>query len=135
MSAQTQLPESRWVFLAIIAVDKADRVQCQCNGCGKGIFAAIHMVALPDNEIQCWGSDCYAYEAGLAHVSAMKPMFPFLNGRRLTEAEREQLRSNRQRLVEQFKAQHEAELLRLEEARQADAVKGGKDVRRNIDHA
>jgi len=60
MSIQPSISHGQWVLLAIISVDKADRVQCQCKGCGQGIYAAVHMVALPDGEIQCWGSDCYA---------------------------------------------------------------------------
>src|SRR5690242_16794530 len=54
-ASDTSLP---FILLRIIEVDPADRVQCQCKGCGHGIYAAIHMVLLPDDEVECWGSDC-----------------------------------------------------------------------------
>ena len=122
MSDQTPTPSRTWMLLAVIAVDKTERVQCECNGCGQGIYAAIHMVELPNAEIQCWGSNCYAREVGLACTSHLKPLFPGVNGRRLTDTEREQLRINRQQLVANFKAEFEDEQRRVDQARVAAAT-------------
>lgn len=122
---QSSLP---WALLAIIVVDPTRKVQCQCKGCGHGIYAAIHMVQLPDEEIQCWGSDCYAREAGLAGVSVMKPLYSGAGGHKLTDQEREWLDNNRIRLITEFKAQHDELLRRQEEAlRQATEFKAQHD--------
>jgi hypothetical protein len=104
-----------WTLLAVIGVDKKAEVQCQCKACGHRIFAAIHMIQLPDGEIKCWGSDCYAREAGLANLRHMKPLYPGVNGRRLTDEERAMLTHNRDQLLAQFKAEYEAKLRRQEE--------------------
>ena len=108
-----------WLLLAVIGVDKVDRVQCQCKGCGHGIYAAIHMVRSPGGEIQCWGSDCYAREVGLAQRPHAEPLYHGVNGRKLTEAERELLRTNRERLLAAFKAEHDEKLRQQEQARLA----------------
>ncbi len=120
MPETSSTPTPPWVLLDTIEVDKNERVQCQCKGCGKGIYAAIHMIQLPSGEIQCWGNRCYAREAGLAGFPRMEPLYSGFNGRKLTEEEREWLRTNRDRLIAKFKAEHEEKLRRQEEERQAE---------------
>ena len=103
-------------LLAVFRVEWSDRVQCQCNGCGQTIYAAIHMIRLPDGELQCWGSDCYRRERG-ATESRDQPIYSGVNGRPLTTEERAILLTNRDELIARFKAEEEARIA-AEKARQ-----------------
>lgn len=114
-----------FTLLAIVSVSENERVQCQHPGCGHGVYAAIHMVLVND-DIQCWGSTCYGHEAGMIIGQPMKALYPSLGGRKLTSEERALLQTNRDLLIEHFKAEHEEkirqeqEALRVEEARRAE---------------
>lgn len=102
--------DSPWRLAAVIAVDPADRVQCQCKGCGQGVYARIHMIVWADGRIECWGSECYARELGsIGAEHAAKAMFPGLAGRRLTADERALLTENREALIASFREAMERE--------------------------
>lgn len=112
----TELNQQReWELLAIFRVEWTDRVQCQCNGCGQTIYAAIHMIRLPDGELQCWGSDCYRRERGHRATHDL-PTYSALGGRPLTPEEREMLLTNRDQLIARFEADQQARVAAEEEA-------------------
>ena len=101
-------PLGDWQLMAIVSVDKTARVQCQCRGCGLGVYRAIHMIQWPSAGIECWGGQCYKRELGsAAQERGVEPMFSMPNGRQLTDAEREMLANNRDDLIAWFRAQQE----------------------------
>lgn len=46
-------------LLAVVEVDKADRVVCQAAGCGHGVYRRIHLVRHGDGSLEVYGSDCF----------------------------------------------------------------------------
>lgn len=109
-------------LLVIVEVDREDRVICQAPGCGHSVYKRIHVVR--DNErLVVLGSDCYSrlYE----HlVSAKAPRYGTASSSRtLTEAERELLVLNTERLVEQFEIEHQqAEHLQSQRAAERERL-------------
>lgn len=99
-----------WSLAAIVEVDHADRIQCQCKGCGQTVFRRVHVILFPSGDIECWGSTCYERELG-SHRGKVEPLYSSAAGRRLTEQEREWLKSNRDRLIAEFREQRERHLL------------------------
>lgn len=88
-------------LLATLSVERVDRAQCQCEGCGHVIYQEIHMVRIGER-IECWGSTCFRTFFEVRGLPIPDPTFVHVGCRRLTEEERRQLRSNRERLVEAF---------------------------------
>lgn len=108
----SELQTPSWHLAAIVEVDQSERIQCQCNGCGRGVYKGVHLIQWDDGRIECWGSTCYARELGV-HRGNMSPLYSSLGGRRLTADERKLLISNRERLIAGFREEIErAEQLR-----------------------
>ncbi len=103
-----------WTLAAIVEVDHADRIQCQCKGCGQTVFRRVHVILLPSGGIECWGSTCYERELG-SHRGTVEPLYSSVQGRRLTEQEREWLKGNRDKLIAEFRAAKEQELAAIAE--------------------
>jgi hypothetical protein len=99
-------------LLAVVEVDKADRVVCQAEGCGHGVYRRIHVVRHGDDSLGVYGSDCFGRLFG--HIADKAPQYGGGDGRELTAEERLLLAENTERLIAQFEAEHQA---LLEQAR------------------
>lgn len=99
-------------LLAVIGVEKADRVVCQAEGCGHGVYRRIHVVRHDDGKLGVYGSDCFDRLFG--HVVKNSPRYSTGEGRELTSEERQMLAENTERLIAQFETEHQA---LLEQAR------------------
>ena len=99
-------------LLAVVGVEKADRVVCQAEGCGHGVYRRIHVVRHDDGKLGVYGSDCFDRLFG--HLTQASPRYGSGDGRELTPDERQMLADNTERLISQFEAEHQA---LLEQAR------------------
>jgi len=99
-------------LLAVVEVDKADRVVCQAQGCGHGVYRRIHVVRQVDGSLGVYGSDCFDKLFG--HLADKAPTYGSGDGRELTAEERQMLAENTERLIAQFEAEHQ---VLLEQAR------------------
>jgi len=99
-------------LLAVVEVDKADRVVCQAVGCGHGVYRRIHVVRHDDKTLDVYGSDCFGRLFG--HLIEKTPRYGSGDGRELTAEERLMLAENTERLIAQFEVEHQA---LLEQAR------------------
>ncbi|MEM7346086.1 MAG: hypothetical protein AAF485_17745 [Chloroflexota bacterium] len=115
-----------WQLLVRVELDKSRRVQCQCRGCGRTVYADVHMIQWPDGEIACWGSRCFEREMGIAGRD-LQAVYSRVNGRKLTEAERDLLDANREALIALIKGVEED--IKGAEQRRAKAVKAARAVR------
>lgn len=90
-------------LLAVVEVPKERQVQCQAPGCGRGVYSRIHVVR--DGErITVLGSDCFSR---LYHgLKSSNPHYGSGDGRKLTDAERQLLIENTQRLIDLLEAEH-----------------------------
>ena len=105
-----------WQLLVRVEIDKSRRVQCQCRGCGKTVYADVHLVQWPDGEIACWGSRCFEREMGIVGKE-LQAVYSRVNGRKLTDAERDLLDANREALIAQIKGIEE-EIAQAEKRRE-----------------
>jgi hypothetical protein len=101
-------------LIAVVVVDRADRVQCQASGCGHGVYRRIHVVRQGD-ALGVYGSDCFGRLFG--HLEKEMPRYGGGTGRELTPDERRMLVENTARLIELFEAEHQQA---LEQARQRE---------------
>lgn len=99
-------------LLAVVGVEKADRVVCQATGCGHGVYRRIHVVRHEDGSLGVYGSDCF--EKLFGQIVGAHPRYGSGDGRELTAEERLMLAENTERLITQFEAEHQA---LLEQAR------------------
>ena len=122
-----------WQLLERVEVDKSRRVQCQCRGCGKTVYADIHIIQWPDGEIACWGSRCFEREMGIAG-KRLEAVYSRVNGRRLTDEERDLLEANREALIARIKGIAE-EIIRAEKRREqaVSTIETAKPVGRRKD--
>jgi hypothetical protein len=85
------------------------------------------MMMLPDKKIHVWGQVCYAREFIACNWARTEPLYNGGGSRKLTEEERELLRSNREQLVARFQHEWELEQKQKEEetmrAFQAETIK------------
>lgn len=90
---------------AIVSVDSGDSVLCQHAGCGRKVYAAIHVVEI-EGRLKLLGSTCFAIAFGTAGALG-RPQFGGggTGGRRLTDEERELLVHNTLALLERFQAE------------------------------
>lgn len=106
------------VFLvAIVEVDKVDRIICQASGCGHGVYRRIHIV-LVDGHFTLLGSDCFQRVYGAAK-KIFRPFYQWNEGRHLTDEERQRLIQNTVEFIEQLEAerlQHEQNSIKPHEA-------------------
>jgi len=99
-------------LLAVVGVEKADRVVCQAQGCGHGVYRRIHVVRHDDGVLGVYGSDCFDRLFG--HLVESSPRYGSGEGRELTADERQMLAENTERLIAQFESEHQ---VLLEQAR------------------
>lgn len=98
-------------LLAIVEVAHDDRVRCQAAGCNHPVFRRIHVVR-DESGLHVYGSECFKkLFLGLPLVSPT-PSYTSSEGRPLTDAERQLLIENTERLIQQLQLEYEAELER-----------------------
>jgi hypothetical protein len=90
-------------LVAIVAVDKDARVQCQQPGCGHSVYRRIHIVQ-DGSELLVLGSTCFAKRYG-SHESLGAARHGGGEGRELTDEERQLLLSNTAALIARFEAE------------------------------
>lgn len=97
-------------LLAVVEVAESARVQCQEPGCGHSVYKRIHVVE-DNGQLLVLGSTCFAkrYDGS---DSLGETRFGGLEGRRLTDVERQLLVENTQGLLAQFQREHEVEVER-----------------------
>lgn len=107
-------------LLAVVEVDRADRVQCQAPGCGHAVYKRIHVV-LDGGVVSVDGSDCFG-RLFAERMPGAAPRYGSSEGRLLTVDERAMLVTNTARLVEQFELERlealETQRLRREQQEQ-----------------
>lgn len=101
-------------LLAIVEVDRDDRVVCQADGCGHTVYKRIH-VARIDGKLQVYGSDCFGRLYGKAAATST-PAFGTSDGKKLTAEERQMLADNTEAFIAHMEQLH---LERLETERRA----------------
>lgn len=95
-------------LLAILSVEKSKRIRCQAEGCGRGVYSAIHVLRI-DGQIKLYGSECYKKLCG---DNESKPSYGSWGDSVLTDEQRQALLDNTEQLLQQLKAQYEEELKR-----------------------
>jgi hypothetical protein len=100
---QLEAPESGAYLLAVVEVDKADRIQCQAEGCGHSVYKRIHVV-LAGLEFKVLGSQCYERLYGQATLPGQAPQYGTGTGRLLTPEERLVLVENTAAFIEALEA-------------------------------
>ena len=122
-------------LLAVVEVDKADRVACQAEACGHGVYRRIHVVRHGDGTLGVYGSDCFGRLFGQLVDKA--PQYGSGDGRELTVEERLMLTENTERLIAQFEAEHQALLeqasLRREQQEKVEQAAREAAERRRIE--
>lgn len=101
---QLEAPDSGAYLLAVVEVDKADRIQCQAEGCGHSVYKRIHIV-LAGMEFKVLGSQCYERLYGQAMLAGQAPQYGTAAGRRLTPEERLVLIENTAAFIEALEAE------------------------------
>lgn len=101
---------SRPELLAVLEVDKSDRVVCQAPGCGHAVYKRIHVVR-EGGFASVYGSDCFVKLFGDVIADA-KPRYGDSEGRLLSAEERAMLKANTERLLAQFESERTSELER-----------------------
>jgi len=96
--------ESDAYLLAVVEVDKADRIQCQAEGCGHSVYKRIHVV-LAGLEFKVLGSQCYERLYGHATLTDQAPQYGTGTGRLLTQEERLILVENTAAFIEALEAE------------------------------
>lgn len=114
-------------LLAVVGVEKAERVVCQAHGCGHGVYRRIHVVRHDDGSLGVYGSDCFGRLFG--HLIESSPQYGGGAGRELTADERQMLAENTERLIAQFEAEHQAllEQARLRQKQQAKVEQAARE--------
>ncbi len=100
---QPEAPESGAYLLAVVEVDKADRIQCQAEGCGHSVYKRIHVV-LAGLEFKVLGSQCYERLYGQATLTGEAAQYGTGTGRLLTPEERLVLVENTAVFIEALEA-------------------------------
>lgn len=95
------------VLVAVVEVDRDNRILCKAAGCGHSVYRRIHIV-LDSGEFVLLGSDCYRRIYGSAVARA--PVYGWGTDRKLSDDERQRLIENTALFIEQL----EVELRRSE---------------------
>jgi hypothetical protein len=96
--------ESDAYLLAVVEVDKADRIQCQAEGCGHSVYKRIHVV-LAGLEFKVLGSQCYERLYGQTAPHGQVPQYGSGTGRLLTAEERQVLVENTAAFIEALESE------------------------------
>jgi hypothetical protein len=91
-------------LLAVMTLEKADRVYCQAPGCTKSIYKRIHVVRTQVG-IEFYGSVCFDKAMGAAQ--SLLPHYGDWGDRVLTAEEKRQLQHNTENFLSLLKTQFE----------------------------
>ena len=103
------MTEFNGMLLAIVSVDRENRVRCGQPSCGHSVYRRIHVVRDEDGQLLVLGSTCFekrfggAAGLGPAHHGGG-------DGRLLTDEERQLLLLNTEALIAQFEGEAAAKL-------------------------
>lgn len=98
-------------LVAVVEVDKAQRVVCQAANCGHGVYRRIHVVRHEGGGgFGVYGSDCF--QRLFAGVCSATPSYGGA-GRMLTPEERHMLINNTKNLIAQFEEEHRMMMERM----------------------
>lgn len=92
-------------LMAIVEVEKKDRVSCQAVGCNRPVFKQIHVVR-EGGSFKVLGCEYYKKLYCINGVWDQKPYYGSSEGRRLTDEERHLLIENTQKFIERLEAEH-----------------------------
>jgi hypothetical protein len=96
---QLEVPDSGAYLLAVVEVDREDRIQCQAEGRGHSVYKRIHVV-LTGMAFKVLGSQCYERLYGQATLTSQAPQYGTAAGKRLTPEERLLLVENTAAFIE-----------------------------------
>lgn len=99
------------ILLAIVEVDKINRVLCRAPECKHSIYKRIHIIKV-DGKITVYGSECFKQLLG--NEADIKPQYGSSTGRLLTSDERLLLLENTERLIAQFDGETQVEVTKTE---------------------
>lgn len=110
-------------LLAVVEVDKSERVNCQEPGCGHTVYKAIHVVR-DGGQLLTLGSTCFEKRyGGLTALGTAQ--YGGVTGKRLTPEERLLLTANTEALLARFEQEqerlHQEMVFKLERLREAQA--------------
>lgn len=106
-------------LLAVVSVDKSQRVRCRAPGCKCTVYAQIYVVETDEGKIQVLGSACYKNLYHKDESINKKPFYTGTSSRQLTEEERNLLDQNTEALIQKFE---------IELKQQKDFIQTGIDV-------
>jgi hypothetical protein len=99
------------ILLAVVEVPSEDRVRCQSIGCNHPVFRRIHVVR-ENSVVRVYRSECFKKLFIGRPVASSTPQYTSSDGRRLTEAERQLLIENTERLIQKLETEYQQELNR-----------------------
>ena len=111
-------------LLAVVSVEKVQRVRCQKDGCGHGVYAAIHVVE-HDGRVKVLGSTCFAEIYGGEHALG-RPQY-MGGGRKISAEDAALLDSNTAALLAKWElAKIETEARNRERLRSMNAMQASR---------
>ncbi|OQX11015.1 MAG: hypothetical protein BWK73_18690 [Thiothrix lacustris] len=99
------------VLLAIVEVNKIDRVICRAPNCRHSVYKRIHVIKL-DGKVTVYGSECFKQLLG--SEASIVPHYGTSTSRQLTPEERLLLLENTESLIAQFEAETQANAEKLD---------------------
>ena len=121
-------------LMAVVEVDKEDRIICQRDGCGHSVYKRIHIVR-ENGRFTVLGSECFKLLYGSDDTGAV-PLYGSSAGQLLTDAERQVLIDNTDRFIAMLEHARALDLrARQEEQREreeaARIIRGASDALRD----
>jgi hypothetical protein len=102
LTEPVQLVGTDVVLVAVVEVDRDNRILCKAAGCGHSVYRRIHIV-LDCGEFVLLGSDCYRRLYGTAIERA--PVYGWGSDRKLSDDERQRLIENTASFIEQLEVE------------------------------
>ncbi len=93
-------------LVAIVEVEKSDRIVCQAPGCGHGVYRRIHILLI-DGVFTLLGSACFKKHQSSWNMESEYPLYHWGEGRRLTAEERARLIQNTTDFIEQLETERQ----------------------------
>lgn len=85
-------------LLTTVSLEPEDAVLCRCPGCGRRIYADVHVLRL-DGAVTVYGSACYRKLFG---AEGREAMYPWKGDGKLTDGERLLLEQNTEAFIAQY---------------------------------
>lgn len=91
-------------LLTVVTLDREGRVKCQHEGCGRHVFARVHVIR-QNGKVSFVGSTCFRKLFGDLDLH---PSFGGSNGLLLSEEQRKQILANTEAFLEELRLLYEA---------------------------